>query len=87
MLMLACALAGCNRGPDDGTLAQNVKAKISADPKLGPQAVIVTARDGVVTLAGAVNTDADRSSAAQIAKGVEGVKSVTNNLTTKSPAP
>jgi osmotically-inducible protein OsmY len=83
ILLLACVLAGCKKGPDDDTLAQNVKAKISADPKLGPQAISVTAKDGVVTLSGTVNTDADKSSAETLAKSVDGVKSVTNSLTTK----
>ncbi|HZT58022.1 MAG TPA: BON domain-containing protein [Pyrinomonadaceae bacterium] len=83
VLLLACALAGCSKGPDDDTLAQNVKAKISADPKLGPQAISVTAKDGVVTLSGTVSTDADKSSAESLAKSVDGVKSVTNSLTTK----
>jgi hyperosmotically inducible periplasmic protein len=85
ILLLAGALAGCNRGPSDETLAQNVKAKLSADARLGTQPINVTAAGGVVTLAGTVNTDADKSSAEQLAKGVEGVKSVTNNLTVKPP--
>ena len=85
ILLLTGLLAGCNRGPSDETLAQNIKAKLSADPRLGSQMINVTAASGVVTLAGTVNTDADKSSAEQIAKGVEGVKSVTNSLTVKPP--
>jgi osmotically-inducible protein OsmY len=85
ILLLTGSLAGCNRGPSDETLAQNVKAKLSADPRLGSQAIAVTAAAGVVTLAGTVSTEADKSSAEQLAKGVEGVKSVTNTLMVKPP--
>jgi hyperosmotically inducible periplasmic protein len=83
LLLLSAALAGCGRGPDDATLAANVKAKLASNPALA--SVNVTAQDGVVTLAGTVATDADKSSAEQLAKGVDGVKSVTNNLTVKPP--
>ncbi|MBV9957704.1 MAG: BON domain-containing protein [Acidobacteria bacterium] len=81
--MLTIVFAGCNRGPSDETLVQNVKAKLSADPRLGSQAITVTAAEGVVTLAGTVNSAADKASAEQLAKGVEGVKSVTNTLMVK----
>lgn len=83
LMVLACAFAGCNRGPDDATLAANVKAKLAANAALS--SIAVTAKDGVVTLTGTVNSEADKSSAEQIAKGVDGVKSVTNELTVKAP--
>ena len=82
-ILLVGAMAACNRGPDDATLAANVKAKLASDPALA--SVTVTASSGVVTLAGTVNKDADKSNAEQLAKSVEGVKSVTNNLTVKPP--
>ena len=72
LLLLTGALAGCSRGPDDATLAANVKAKLASNPALA--AVNVTAQDGVVTLAGTVATDADKSSAIPVAaQGLEGV--------------
>lgn len=85
LLLLTGVLAGCKSGPSDETLVQNVKAKLSADARLAPQAINVAAASGAVTLSGTVNTDADKASAEQIAKGVEGVKSVTNSLTVKPP--
>jgi hypothetical protein len=45
----------------------------------------VSAKDGAVTLAGTVNTEAEKAKAEQVAKGVEGVKSVTNSLTVRPP--
>jgi osmotically-inducible protein OsmY len=84
-LMMAFAMAGCRRGPDDATLAANVKAKLAADPTLSTDPIDVQAKDGAVTLTGTVKSEADKAKAATIAQGVEGVKSVTNNLTVRPP--
>jgi hyperosmotically inducible protein len=85
MLTLIVALAGCNRGPNDETLTQHVKAKISADAGLAAQAVNVSVKDGVVTLTGTVNSDPNKTRAGELAKSVEGVKSVANTLTVRPP--
>jgi osmotically-inducible protein OsmY len=39
----------------------------------------------VVSLTGSVNSDPNKSRAEELTKGVEGVKSVTNNLTVRPP--
>jgi len=85
MLALIVALAGCNRGPNDETLTQQVKAKINADAGLAAQAVNVSVKDGVVSLTGTVNSDPNKTRAEELAKSVEGVKSVTNTLTVRPP--
>jgi hyperosmotically inducible periplasmic protein len=85
MLTLIAVLMGCNRGPNDETLTQQVKAKISADPALATQPVNVSVKDGVVTLAGNVNTATNKAKAEDLAKGVNGVKSVTNSLAVRPP--
>ena len=85
MLTLIAVLMGCNRGPNDETLTQQVKAKISADPALATQPVNVSVKDGVVTLAGNVNTATNKAKAEDLAKGVEGVKSVSNSLSVRPP--
>lgn len=85
LLTIAMFGAGCKSGPDDATLAANVKAKLAADAALS--AVAVTAKDGAVTLSGVVNTEADRGRAEQIARGVEGVKSVVNSTTARPAVP
>ncbi|HMF57125.1 MAG TPA: BON domain-containing protein [Pyrinomonadaceae bacterium] len=84
-ILLIGMIAACNRGPDDATLAANVKAKLAADTTLSSAGINVTAQSGAVTLSGTVNSEADKSKAEQIAKGVDGVKSVTNSLTVKPP--
>src|SRR5258705_7204356 len=85
MLTLIAALVGCNRGPNDETLTQLVKAKITADPALATQPVNVSVKEGVVTLAGNVNTGPNKAKAEDLAKSVEGVKSVSNSLIVRSP--
>ncbi|MGH9927890.1 MAG: BON domain-containing protein [Pyrinomonadaceae bacterium] len=83
LLLLAGLLAGCNRGPSDDTVTQNVRAKISADAPLSTEVITVSTVNGVVTLAGMVKSEADKSRAEQLARSVEGVKSVINTLTPK----
>ena len=85
MLTVFVVLAGCNRGPTDEALTQAVKAKINADPGLATQAISVAAHEGVVTLTGNVNSDPNKGRAEELAKGVSGVKSVTNNLAVRPP--
>jgi hyperosmotically inducible protein len=82
-ILLMTSLSACRRGPDDATLAANVKTQITADATLAKSVINVTAKDGVVTLTGNANSDAEKAKAEQIAKGVDGVKSVVNSLTVK----
>jgi outer membrane biosynthesis protein TonB len=62
-------------------LASRVKNVLeSPESKLPSGAIDVTAAEGKITLWGAVATDAQRSRAAQIARKVEGVSAVDNQL-------
>ena len=83
-LLLAVFVMAC-KGPDDATITSGVKAKIMADSPALANAVTVTTLDGVVTLTGAVDSDAIKAKVEQDAKSVEGVKSVLNNLIVKPP--
>ena len=79
--LLTLAILACKHGPDDATLTSNVRTRLAADSTLPASSITVETKDGVVTLSGTVNSEAEKSRAEQIAKGVEGVKSVTNDLT------
>jgi hyperosmotically inducible periplasmic protein len=87
MVCLTAALAGaaCKSGPEDATITASVKTKVTGVP--GGTGINVDTKDGVVTLNGTVDTEAAKASAEAAAKGVEGVKSVKNNLTVKAPPP
>ena len=78
VLVLALAAAGCSRTQTDAQLAGEVQNKInSSHPR---QPITVTAQQGVVTLTGGVNSEADRRAAASDAAQVEGVRVVVNDL-------
>jgi len=84
-LLLAAFAMACSKGPDDATITTTVKTRIGADSPALANAVTVTVTEGVVTLTGAVDSDAIKAKVEQDAKSVEGVKSVVNNLTVKPP--
>lgn len=65
---------------DDAALTARVKAALIAEPTIKAMAIDVDSKDGVVTLFGTVDNLATRDKATQTAAGVEGVKSVLNNL-------
>lgn len=65
----------------DAAITAEVKAKIAVDEDLSTLTEIeVTTESGVVTLTGAVDTPEIRGRAEEIARGVKGVVSVTNNI-------
>jgi osmotically-inducible protein OsmY len=57
-----------------------VLRQLDWDPEMNDSAVGVTARDGVVTLIGFVNTCAGKLAAERIAKRIRGVRAVANDL-------
>jgi hyperosmotically inducible protein len=68
---------------DDATLTAKVKAALIDDELTKAGEINVETRQGVVQLAGFVNTDAERDQATNVARGVAGVKSVRNDLQIK----
>src|SRR3954471_2748143 len=85
-LALTLLALACNKGPDDATITTNVKVKIAADSPALANAVTVVTSEGVVTLTGAVDSDAIKTKVERDAKSVTGVKSVVNSLTVKPSA-
>ena len=82
-LLLAIVLGmglGCARKPDDAKISSEVQGKFSQDSGLASKQLSVKAEDGVVTLAGSVDNDAQRDAAGRQAASVAGVKTVINNL-------
>lgn len=71
-------LIGC--GKSDADLAKAANDKLAAEKITG---VTVAVKDGVATLTGEVDDVTVKSKAETAVKGVEGIKSVTNSLTTK----
>ncbi|MXP49743.1 molecular chaperone OsmY [Pantoea sp. Eser] len=68
----------------DAATTSEVKAKLLADDIVPSRNVKVETTDGVVQLSGHVANQAQSDRAESIAKAIEGVKSVKNDLTVKS---
>lgn len=68
---------------DDTAITTSIKTKYFADDTLKGLDISVETVDGVVTLTGAVQNDDAKMLATTIAQGVDGVKSVNNQLTVK----
>jgi hypothetical protein len=69
------------QGADDLWLWTKVRAQMAAADDLRDSTVNVDVDNNVVTLTGTVASDAQKAKAAEVARGVEGVRNVTNNLT------
>ncbi len=69
---------------DDTAITTKVKSAMIADPMLKALQINVDTKNGVVTLAGAVDSQAMKDKATEVTQAVSGVKSVDNNLTVKS---
>ena len=85
----ATQFAGCAREPnhrstgefvDDAALTAKVKAALVQDRDAPAMNVNVNTYDGVVQLSGYVQDDRQISRAGQVARGVEGVREVHNDL-------
>ena len=67
----------------DAATTSEIKAKLLADDIVPSRMVKVETTDGVVQLSGTVDSQAQSDRAESIAKAVDGVKSVKNDLKTK----
>jgi hypothetical protein len=84
--------AGCKREQtavqptrSDQQISSDVQAKISAESALNGQNIQVAVANGIATLSGTANDDASRALAGNDAGGVDGIKTVVNNLTVEAP--
>lgn len=85
-MLLAAACAG-NINPArqnaDAILALQVREAIAADSSLRGHNITVNAANGEITLLGVVSTRAQRERAAEVARGVGGVRRVENLLSVR----
>ncbi|WBY00784.1 BON domain-containing protein [Ramlibacter tataouinensis] len=92
--MLALGLAGCagygqpgaggtrtaGQAIDDATIGTRLKAAFAADPQLSALKINVDTTQGNVKLRGSVKNMQEWRKAGEVARGIEGVKSVDNQL-------
>jgi len=94
-LALVCGITGCagdrytqstGEHIDDKADSNRVKKALSEDTQYKYDDVNVQTFKGVVQLSGFVNSRAQKNRAGDLAKKVEGVKEVENNITVKESA-
>lgn len=68
---------------DDGIITTKVKAALLADSSVKSSDIGVVTRNGEVQLSGFVNSQSQIDRATEVAKGVEGVKNVINEMSIK----
>lgn len=71
---------------DDATTTTRVKAAFAKDPAVKAIDVKVDTFKGTVQLNGFVDTAEEKARAEQIARGIQGVMSVQNNISVKTQA-
>lgn len=86
-VMLGCASTSKQEGTgeyiDDVVITTKVKAAIFNEPSLKSAEINVETYKGVVQLSGFVNSQADINKAVEIARGVNGVTAVKNDMRLK----
>ena len=80
MVLLAIFAIACTRAKSDAQIIGEVVTRIQMDPQVTNKQIAVNSNNGVVTLSGSANTEAERVAIASDAAQVEGVRTVVNNL-------
>ena len=83
VLFLFVTTTSCNSKAKDADIKTDVDKAIAANTDLST--VSTSVNEGVVTLSGEVKNETTKTAAETAARGVNGVKSVTNNLSVTPP--
>ena len=92
VILISFYLSGCTaitgeslgQNIDDTTITSSVKSKLAVDKASSLTRVGVETTRGSVQLTGVVDSQATKNRAAELAKSVDGVKNVVNNLQIQS---
>jgi hypothetical protein len=88
LLLLLCVIfAACSRGPSDEELQKKVAAALDNDTQLQGQKLDIAVKEGELTIAGEVPTDAERLKAYKKAADTPGVKKVNDHMKLQPPPP
>jgi osmotically-inducible protein OsmY len=82
---LATTALAASKPVTDDFLIDTIRQKLAADQIVKGGAIEVICKDGAVTLKGTVEENAQKNKAEKIAKKVNGVKSVTNEIVIAHP--
>lgn len=78
LLVVSILLIACSSKSSDETITNNIQKQLASDPQMQGSDVVVTAKQGKVTLNGKAKTKAARQRLEQIAKSEPGVSAVDN---------
>lgn len=78
--LTACSGETAGEYVDDSVISNTVRAKLLDDPDLNIFQIDVTTLRGDVQISGFVESQADKDRATQVARSVDGVRRVHNNL-------
>ncbi|MBI3485013.1 MAG: BON domain-containing protein [Acidobacteria bacterium] len=84
LLAAFLAAAGCSTGLSDEAIATDIKARMFSDAQLKGATIQVTSKNGEVTLAGEVPSEAARYSAFKLAAETKGVVKVNDQLSVQT---
>src|SRR5260370_28651054 len=84
VVLLLAILAGvaCTKAHDDQQLTSQIQSRLNEDSGLQGKPITLQTSNGVVTLSGTVDNEAQRTAAARYASAIPGVKEVVDNLQT-----
>jgi hyperosmotically inducible protein len=85
LLTLITSALAAGKPVSDDFISDTIRQKLAADQIVKGGAIEVIVKDGAVVLKGSVEEDRQKSKAEKIAKKVNGVKSVENQLTIAHP--
>ncbi|MEA2713613.1 MAG: hypothetical protein QOK27_1574, partial [Gemmatimonadales bacterium] len=71
---------------NDNEIQKDVTAALKVEPSLRDDDIAVAVRDGVVTLAGFVDSYADKWRSERLVSQVKGVKAIVNDIQVKLPS-
>lgn len=92
LLTTAIVLGGCavadgqstlGQYTDDATITTQVKARMAEDPAVSASRISVETLNGTVQLSGFATSQAEKDKAESMARGVNNVKQVRNNIVVK----
>jgi osmotically-inducible protein OsmY len=81
MVIFSIMIVACTaRQVDDAMLTTRIKARMTADGRISPSRIDVDTLNGAVTLRGEAPTQEEKDAAEEVARKVEGVRSVSNQV-------
>jgi hypothetical protein len=84
-LCLLFSWTACSRGPSDEEISASLKGRYFSDGEVKSESIDIAVKDGEVTLAGQVSSDAARLKAYQLALETPGVKKVNDQMQVSPP--